>query len=230
MNYDETSKNLKHLSKLFQKALPEKKKAKNLFYLFLVISLTALIGIVLFSFLLNDGPSRDFLLSISSGLFGSGLFATAVEGMNIRNKKSFIDMKLSELKYHISTYIDFISEEMYQENESHSYYEWVDILLTKYNNKLVLSGLSSRLEIIIKCASFFCGEHFDEFNNPFPKKGDLLEIKRLLIFCKNVTRIISSDEDNVKALEDCLKKRIPSVIVNLFPELKDDFNKNTSYA
>lgn len=230
MNYDETTKNLKHLNKLLRKALPEKKKAKNLFCIFLVISLMALICIVLFSFLLNNGSLRDFLLSISSGLFGSGLFATAVEGMNIRNKKSFIDMKLSELKYHISTYIDFISEEMYYENESHSYYEWVDILLTKHNNKLVLSGLSSRLENIIKCASFFFGERFDGFNNPFPKDGVLFEIKRLLIFCKNATRIISSDEDKGKALEDCLKKRIPSVIINLYPELKDDFDKKTSYA
>lgn len=230
MSNKDTVRNLNHLNKMLSKIFPKKKKAKNLFPLFSIITCLGLLGVFLSSFFIKEIQWKDIALSISSGLFASGLFATAVEWINIRNRKTLVKMKLSELKYFCSNYIDFISDELFDIDESHTYYEWVDILLNRYKkDKTLLFGISSRIDEIVKSALYFYGNEYDDFNNSLPNKQTMFEIKRLVIMCKSIKNVMNSSTNNEESLSKYLKVRIPSVILGVFPDLSDKFNKKTSY-
>lgn len=139
---DTKIKNLNHLNKLLKHSFSKKKKAKNIFFVFALLALSGLVGVFISSFLLFEEHWKDILLSICSGVFASGLFATAIEWINIRNKKTFNSLKLSDLKFYCINLIDFIGYDLYDIEEEHTYFEWVDLLLIKYNdNKNVLFGL-----------------------------------------------------------------------------------------
>lgn len=224
------NKNLNHLNKLLSRVFPEKKKARSLFVIFFIITFLGLVCVFLSSFFVEEEHWNDITLSISSGIFASGLFATSVEWINIRNKKTLIKMKLTELKFYCHNYIDLISDELFDISESHTYSEWINILLKQYRkDKTIIYGLSSRLDDLIKSASFFLGNEYDDFNNPFPSNETLFEIKRLVIICKSTKNAIFSSNNNEKTLLKHLDVRIPSVIVGLFPDLSGEFNKKTSY-
>lgn len=230
MSDNEIIKNLNHLNKLLNRSFPKEKRAKNLLILFISITLIGLTGVFLSSLLVVNIQWKDVFLSISSGLFASGIFSTALEWINIRNKKVFVTMRLNELKYYCDFFIMFVGDELLNIDEGHTYYEWIDLLLDKYKkDKFVLFELSSRLDNIIKSASFFFSDDYDRFNNPYPDGSVLFQLKRLIIMCNSIKRTISSGDKDTEGLSKYLKKRLPSIIGELFPDLKKNFHKKTSY-
>lgn len=216
----------KDLDKLLKNVLPKQEKSHTLFWIFAAITTIAFAWIFITSFFIKDEKWINVCLSISSGIFASGLFATSVEGMIIRNKRAIIRMKLSSLRFGCSNLIDFIYTGFNDDEEPKNYQKWVEKIISNRNNMMARDNLFMRLQDIIESCNDFSAKNFDYFDNPFINFSILSEIRSLGFKCRMTQKLIDDSNESVSViLRIHLTQIIPDAIQNIFKNFKSEFTK-----
>lgn len=217
----------KQLDKTLKEALPEEKKTFSLFVIFLILTILALGGIFASVFLIPDENWKNVCLSISSGLFGSGFFASAIELLGIRNKKALIDTKLNKIRFSCENLITFISDGFPENTPSKKFKEWVNDIIQNKKNSYLRDNLYSRLFDIIESCNEFSNSNFNRFENPHLSDEKYSYIHSLSFICRLVLQNLDSKEDGVDIiLKINLGENIPKKIGDIFSDLKPRFQED----
>lgn len=227
---EEEFKRLKRkLDKTLKKSLPKNKKQWNLFIIFCLVTTISLAGVFLFAFL-ACGACRDIGLAISSGLFGSGVYATLTELLNIRNNKAKKYELLLGLKFFCINFITFMGYGTGKNEETHNYHEWATIVIDEYLvNGTVPNDLYERLYDIERQCIKFSGKSFHEYDNPYITNNTISTINLLNAWCRRAENALKERGTIKVILEQYLIKVLPRLILGIFPELSDEFDKERSF-